>query len=172
MDSDIRYVSGVTNTVDVATTVEPVYKDTTVGELFEEYMSLCFTNSVNSWEFEAKVIEYIQPLYCNNNLKRWFSYQLNDNPFVYGMTEDFLIDTLTFINTGKREMSLINWMSLVQPQPTKTSTRFSKPFAEDYLGRDSTALWLSRPQGFGDYITTAKILFSAANKVEVNKYFK
>ena len=95
------------------------------------------------------------------------------NPFLYGYNYEFLLDTLKFIQTGSRKVSIHNWKPLMaewtEPHTDLKHRMTTGPLVEfqKYLGRDNStvqviAQWCSHPQGFEDMVMTMWLMFGSS----------
>jgi hypothetical protein len=91
-----------------------------------------------------------------------------NNPFLYGYNYEFLLDTLKFIKTGRRRVSVQNWLALLTENP-KPSNDFreratSKEIRDFYnavgvAGNKVIADWVSQPGGLNDMVVSLYIMF-------------
>lgn len=128
---------------------------------------LIFTNEPRvsvTWDFRKKVIQLAQSLFEGDF--NWFIRQ-DKNAMVTDQNYLFLIDTVRFIATGSRRLSIYTWPALLTydvPVGKTVDTRdeISKLFIETALATDTTTLiskWLSHKDGFNDMMYTLNMLF-------------
>lgn len=104
----------------------------------------------------------------------WFTAQYS-NPVAGSLHSDFLVDTLKFIQTGSRSMSLENWMALLVitdegnsigriPEEAKEFFGIGiqnqiQPPKQNFLVVDVIQAWCSQSGGLLDLVGTLHILF-------------
>lgn len=147
--------------------------DPQIDTLYKLYIA----RSVNtdSWEFRRRVITAASPLF--GDLLHWFAFQASMNNKVYALNYKFLEDTLRFIQTGKREMSVMTWLDLLLEWPEEKANiatiqrlkGMNLTDVQPWLGEQGISRWLSHPSGFDDFITTVHIVFGASKPVLMRK---
>lgn len=136
--------------------------DPQVHELY-----LIFTNEPRkavTWEFRKKVIDLAQTLFDGNF--NWFIRQ-DTNAMITDQNYFFMLDTVRFIATGRRRMSIYTWPTLLSYNVPIGSTvdsrsEISKLFIELALETDTTTIlskWISHKNGFDDLMYTLNMLF-------------
>lgn len=147
----------------------------------EELHKSNFTAFVNndSFEFKKEVIETCIRLY--GDFYRWLQYQLIMNRFVYGVNQEFLIDTLWYIKTGERKVMLPVWESIITQYPDLGDVkpkRLEDTMVESFLKSGSNydnpysgyiTEWTSHPDGIYDMLYTTYLLFGRADLGVLNK---
>ena len=124
--------------------------------------------NVDSWAFKRQVCMRCAQLF--GNFYHWLKLQIANNDNIYGLNLDFLLDTVTFIRTGNRDMSISTWLELLAEYPDQhpgaANNRRLDVFRlkdvkefENFIG-----LWCSKPGGFEDMLCTAHVLFGVAKK--------
>lgn len=103
------------------------------------------------------------------DFREWVWIQVTANRAVHGYALDFLLDTINFIHTGRREYSLSTWESLIEKDPAIIPLDVNSrgdlfkdiviPNTEDLL-----TTWLSHENGVADMFHTAHILFGKVNQ--------
>ena len=99
----------------------------------------------------------------------WLKNQIN-SPYLYGRRLEFLEDTMRFIHTGRREVSINNWFDLLEDEPrafygTQDSllraTGIEQKIAGNLNFKTSKVLglWYEKSNGFMDMVCTLEILF-------------
>lgn len=105
-----------------------------------------------------------------------FAKSQRNNDHFYGNRYKFLIDTIKFIQTGKRDISIENWYELMEidPKPRSNeneSIRFQFDKVLESLTRDSTYLiiarWCSHPRGFNDLVHSMEIFFGPGRTTDL-----
>lgn len=154
---------------------------TTVGDFFGgiklvykqplDEINAMFKQSISNpsvllnFDFKMRLIELC--LTMLGDVRMWLTKQVTSNPFIYGTNKGFVIDTFRFIVTGKREVMLPIWESLVEPYPEINSEQtelsssreleeLSKLINEDF---NFLTEWVNRKNGLLDMLVTMKILF-------------
>jgi hypothetical protein len=137
--------------------------DEEISALWERYTSPL--NQSTQWSFRAKVIGAAKRLLSGN--RSWFLSQ-DQNPYVAEYNYQFVIDTLRFIATGRRRLSVHAWRDLVSHAPASGLASVEERHAiadafETFKLNTSVdqllQLWLAQPGGFDDLINTLNILF-------------
>lgn len=98
--------------------------------------------------------------------KPWLGAMLNGE-YLYGRRLDFIIDTLSFIETGRRTISISNWNDLlmeeVLPNKLLITQETRNKVANTGLNLDSfsqiISRWCRQVNGFDDMLCTLNILF-------------
>lgn len=140
----------------------------------DESIELLFKTSLdrsvnvrNAWPFHRSVL--INALRLFGDLREWAVEQLS-NPNIVGYNRQFVTDTMNFIETGKRELSVATWADLVSeggaghhahaiPQRL-LDTKLLSTSSDTSL--QMLQKWVSQPNGFEDLINTLHLLFGKA----------
>lgn len=128
---------------------------------------LIFTNEPKRaiyWEFRKQVIDLAQTVFAGQF--NWFIRQ-DTNAAVVDQNYLFLLDTVRFIATGRRRLSIYTWPALLSynvPVGLAVDSRaeISKLFIELALESDINVViqrWLSHKGGFDDMMYTLNMLF-------------
>lgn len=151
--------------------------DAKVAELHRSNYT-AFVNN-DSFDFKKEAIESCIRLY--GNFYKWLTYQLLHNRFVYGVNQEFLIDTLWYIKTGNRRMMLPVWESIITQYPDvgpNKPTRLNDLVITDFLENDANRVniysnyiseWTSHSDGLYDMLYTTYLLFGKADVGVLNK---
>lgn len=119
----------------------------------------------NGWAYQKRVLQ--AAMNCFTNLPVFLNTQKN-NPFLYGYNYEFLIDTLRYIQTGRRRVSVQNWLALLLENHApnndyrdRSSSRDIRDFLQAVGSTDSSvvATWVSRPGGLNDLVVSLYIMF-------------
>lgn len=138
--------------------------DSEVVKLWDAYTDP--QNHSELWTFRRWAIRVAHQMFHENGLN-WFITQ-DTNPMVHEYNYQFLIDTLRFIGTGRRQISIHAWPDLVSNHPVKglndVSTRHAIADTLKDLGNTTDVdaliqMWCSREGGFDDMVCTLNILF-------------
>ncbi len=135
--------------------------DATFMVLYKQFLS----HQVNTdgWEYQSSVIKSAMRLFGNYAI--WAGFQASSNDRVNGLALAFIKDTVDFLRTGYRHMSVITWRDLVEDNPEAILNSASRKRMVDVLGdisdiiHNPLGLWLSKPDGFGDLIISLYICF-------------
>lgn len=137
----------------------------------DQLVDLLFTGRVNTQGFSyyREVFPIAMELF--GDFTRFVRTQEN-NPFLYGYNYEFLLDTLKFIHTGCRKVSIHNWKPLLaewaEPHSShkqrasseRLNTSF-KPGAGRH-GAEIVAMWCSHPNGLEDMVMTMGLMFGSS----------
>lgn len=130
--------------------------------------------NVNSWEFRQKVLAEAARLI--GNFRVWVISQASYNDSLYGLNWEFLKDTLEYIQTGHRKMSVSTWRELLLEYPPRVDNTagprrldqlkayedvLQDVLENGYLARTSLTRWLGHDGGFDDLITTLNVFFGS-----------
>lgn len=143
-----------------------VPSDPAIETLYKLYVG----HGVNSeaWPFKRRVIKRCSQLFGNFN--HWLKLQVANNDNIYGLNLDFLLDTVKFIRTGHRDMSVFNWLELLAEYPDAHPGCASVRRLDEFELRDPSefdnfiGMWCSKEGGFQDMLCTAHVLFGVAKK--------
>lgn len=129
---------------------------------------------VNNFEFKEEVLITALEAFGTQNFYEWYSAQFQ-SPMFGDLHQRFLEDTLGFIESGTRSLSLQNWMAVINQNDTGARQQILGAKAAEFFGipipghRHREAQnrmllpviqrWLSHPQGFEDFILTLRIFF-------------
>lgn len=141
--------------------------DPEINQLYDKY---CQGNSHSgSWSFRRQVLAAAKRLL--NGHTNWFIRQ-DANPMVMAYTYEFLLDTLRFVATGRRRISIHCWPDLLSHNPEDGLTRISErqqiaeAFVDLALSTSVDAVlqrWCGQPKGFDDLMVTLHLLFGEVN---------
>ena len=142
------------------------YQSTESGDVqLNTLYQMFLTNSVDtdSWAYRKSVLDTAIRFF--GDIQQWLTLQAQ-NPCLYGNNYDFLCETLSFVKTGRRRLSVLNWIELMYPLPgpipqgVGTRTLTYEGSTEDFI-----AQWCSQPAGFEDMLCTLRVLFGDARSV-------
>lgn len=128
---------------------------------------LIFTNEPKravTWEFRKQVIDLAQTLFSGDF--NWFIRQ-DTNALITDQNYQFMLDTVRFIATGRRRLSIYTWPALLSYKVPVNSVigdrrEISKLFIELALETDVNTIlkkWLCHKGGFDDLMYTLNMLF-------------
>lgn len=127
------------------------------------------TNS-RSWPFYRNVLSNAMRLF--GDLRTWIQDQ-KSNPNLVGYNAQFLMDTINFIETGKRELSVGTWSDLLTEGGTAHHANAVPPHLTNSRATseisDSSNLflqkWVSQPNGLEDLLMTLHLCFGKARNL-------
>ncbi len=128
--------------------------------------------NTDSWEYQADVVKSAMRLF--GNFAVWAAFQASSNDHVNGLALAFLKDTVDFLRTGHRHMSVITWRELVEDHPEPVLNSASRKRMIETLGdvsdiiHNPIGLWISRPDGFGDLIISLYTFFGTMHSALAN----
>ncbi len=146
--------------------------DPRVDALFLEFVNAPKTTIY--WDYRDRFIRLTQELIAGNI--NWFLKQ-DSNPIITDMRMSFLLDTVRFIQTGKRHVSIHSWKSMLEMESgdvcdvskRQVMRELFRTFElETFDEIDNNTFiqnWLSHKNGFDDMVFTINYLFGtkAAN---------
>lgn len=144
--------------------VSKLPSDGTVQDLYKIYIE----RSVNTegWEYRKRVIEIATRLF--GDFHQWLYDQAVYNDSVYGLNFEFIKDTLQFIRTGHRQMSVFQWNELVLENPDPKQGEASTKRVDEYGISDPKEFenylseWLAKENGFEDMLCTVHVLYGVS----------
>lgn len=98
----------------------------------------------------------------------------SDRPVPFRAT-DFMMDTLNYLTTGRRKLSIENWFDLLEVNPTvmtPVANSIVNRATDDYCtlirmsSVDLVCRWLQQPDGLKDLITSCMLIFGDSTKAE------
>lgn len=136
--------------------------DPEITRLWSQYTSP--NNQSTAWSFRRQVIE--SAIRLLNFRPNWFVMQ-DTNPNISDYNYRFILDTLRFIATGRRHISIHSWPDLLsnkpsQPQEVSRRHGIEDTFEYHQLSRNACDIvqqWCSHPHGFDDMVWTLNLLF-------------
>lgn len=145
--------------------------DPGVVDLYNNYMS---NRSYSpNWDFKNSVIKRACILFGDFNY--WLNLQFAGNDNIYDLNLAFLEDTVGFIRTGKREMSIQNWQSLLlenpdpvygcaSPERLKALKIVDASEFSNFIGQ-----WCHWDGGFNDMLCTLNTVFGVSKSPIVTR---
>uniref|UniRef100_A0AB39CCT3 Virion structural protein n=1 Tax=Pseudomonas phage RVTF4 TaxID=3236931 RepID=A0AB39CCT3_9VIRU len=141
-------------------------RDERIRDLMLEYTT--FPTRTTQWEFRRRVIAEAKRLFGGNY--NWFIMQ-DTNAQRVDWNYKFLLDTIRFIATGRRELDIHSWpMMLTDEPPTGLQLIGARSdigdlFKKLALQTSTEAMiqkWLTQKNGFDDMMYTLNMLFGKA----------
>lgn len=124
------------------------------------------------WDDKVKGIKLAKGVF-GPSLNAWIVSQ-SKGGYLTGRRLEFVLDTLYFIQTGKRKVSASNWYELLEdypkPEPFSLGAREFKSlqkFETLLTDRDFIAQWCSHKNGFEDMICTLSAIAGGHRKTDV-----
>lgn len=145
-----------------------VISNTAVKTLMEQM--LFSPKAGQSQEWREAVLTTALKAFGTRSFYEWCSLQ-EKSPYLSDLHVRFLNDTLRFIQTGVREMSIRNWSLLVHPSQTPHKAAVTYDYRKFFgvgqatimnrsaLLRDIIPTWVARPGGYADLLQTLNIVF-------------
>lgn len=146
-----------------------------VEGLYSQYLKRSV--SAGSFEFRKNLLTAAIHSFGSPDFNLWFESQFK-SPACGDLHKRFLDDTLKFIRTGRREMSLETWAALVtitdEGDKIGQLSDYAKDFfgigkgarlhdRQNYLVTDIIQMWCSQPNGSEDLLGTLHILFGSVS---------
>lgn len=148
---------------------EIVLGDPEVTQLWAAYSNPSVDK--NGWPFRKKVFDAFKRLTGNGQLS--FFLMQDRNAELQGYSYDFLLDTIGFIATGHRRISIYTWPDYLSFQPARAAVdvdqrnKIAKLYHEFALQRDIDHLlqrWVNQPKGFDDLVWSLNIMFGTSSQ--------
>jgi hypothetical protein len=130
--------------------------------------------TVNTFEFREQVLVSAIQAFGTESFHDWYMEQFR-SPAFGDLHHRFLEDTLGFIESGTRSLSLQNWMAVINQTDDGANEQILGAKAAEFFGvpipghryrqpQNRWLLpvmqrWLSHPQGFEDFLLTLRVLF-------------
>lgn len=130
----------------------------------ESYHALVSTDrKIRSFSFNERLYKTAFSLFNTNSLDSWMIMQ-ESSPLFSQTQKDFIIDTFTYLKSGKRKMSVMTWLRVLNniQYQEDSELKFSKTDLMVSLNEpiyETIARWLTFEDGLSDFITTLYILF-------------
>lgn len=133
-----------------------------VTELWEAYVTPSAMTS--TWSFRRRILQVALDAFTTK--ANWFISQ-DRNGYMTGYNFDFILDTLRFIATGRRSLSVHTWPDLVSHQVGEELDVSERCTLTDFMGQNGIPnntvellqKWCSQPGGIDDMVCTLNILF-------------
>lgn len=141
--------------------------------LYTQYIQ----QSVDSenFDFRRQVLQTALSAFGTPYFNEWFEAQFK-NPTAGDLHGRFLVDTLRYIQDGRREMSVQTWSSIVtlesakggrigeMPQYAREFFRIGQPYKRPCKMSDIVQDWCAHPAGFDDLLGSLYVLFGSSGK--------
>lgn len=135
----------------------------------DHLLDCLFSGKVNSngFSYYREVFPVAMEIY--SDFPTFLRTQKN-NPFLYGYNYEFLLDTLKFIQTGCRKVSIHNWKPLLAEWAEPHSDHRQRASSGQldgmcrYTTVDIVSQWCSHPGGFDDMVMTMGLMFGSSYK--------
>lgn len=136
--------------------------DDDLTDLYRELLS--HRNDTMIWEFRKQVVDHAMRLLGSRNLGVFVNAQMK-NPYLYGVSLNFLNDSLYFaLGNGQRRVSLRNWSGIMEVEPPKKPIDRHRKIdmankASDITTDVLVSWWLSHDGGFEDFLRSLYLMF-------------
>lgn len=139
--------------------------DETVELLYHAWFDKSVKNT--GWTYYRKVLEAAIRVF--GNMDQWFHEQLS-NTALPSRNRAFIIDTLDYLETGKRELSVQLWLDMIDEggdlynadRVSAILLKNPKIQKTDVYSARRLHSWVSKPNGMEDLITSMHLLFGKA----------
>jgi hypothetical protein len=140
------------------------YGNAAIGQLYDDLLNPQV--DTRKWEWQKRAIEVVQDVF--QMTPHFLLMQIKSGQPMPPRAVDFIHSTMTFIKTGRRSLSVLNWLDLLDHHPDvalPVSYKVQDDFKEEFstLTMLNTArlitLWLQQPMGLQDMVQTAYALF-------------
>ena len=135
---------------------------TDIGSLYKDYIGAPASYAGWAKAFDA----YRRCSYCYGNFHQWARVQVSTLPLT-DKAFDFIIDTIRYITTGRRQFQLSTWRILLATPPElqisdrcRSSRMYMLNIALETLPSNPIPMWCTHEGGLKDLIVTSAILFA------------
>lgn len=150
----------------------PYFFSKDIGQLFSDWFGN--PSLMNNFEFRAQVLKEAMWWFSigdrkeanlKGNFLQWLKLQEN-NPTVSELHMQFLRDTISFILTGQRDLTVWQWFPLIkadtttlQAKPASAASLFmTQRYMEVFDNESIVQKWVSQKFGYEDLLTTLFIV--------------
>ena len=121
--------------------------------------------NIDSWRFRAEVIATAARVFQNFDL--WLTLNASSNEYIYDLNWKLVEDTVQFIRTGERNVSLLTMKELILEHPdarrgVATPRRLAALNLKPNEFEHAVAMWCSRKDGFIDMLKTMNLFFGTS----------
>ena len=142
-----------------------------VTSVYEELIKTPYR--INQFEIRERILKAALTCFGFKNFYDWVFVQQQSNTLDV-LAAEFIEDTVRFIQTGKRRLSIVTWDRLIDPKQRNTSFKYSEAFLKELrqmkAGTNEYAItqygtieiiqaWCTQPNGIEDMCATLYILF-------------
>lgn len=141
-----------------------------VEKLYHQYIN--DRQAGNCFDFREDVFKAALAVFGTKTFQQWYEAQFS-SACVTDLHIRFLDDTLTFIRTGKREMSLENWASLIKSgvgagagkmsEQARNYFAIGKSYSYDSTWPGQLQDWCTSHGGFEDLLNFLHICFGGTH---------
>lgn len=169
-DTQVLRLMGLGKTVDASGNAFFYNRDVQV--VFEKLMA--DHRLMKSFEFREELLKTGIKAFGNTSAYAWFKQQEN-SPYMTAIHRKFINDTMNFIQTGERSVSVESWLGLLYPkQATAKDAETVLEIDKNFIVRDNElccnrlpqkltrliAMWTGQDGGFYDFAYFLGIVFS------------
>lgn len=126
-------------------------------------------NDNRSWVVKRSALR-LAKLMMGDNFREWCRKSVTTGSY-HQRNDDFLVDTLRFIHTGNRSLSVRSWKDLLpgvldseRVDQLYRVKRESFPYPVPYSMSECLSLWCAHPKGLEDMVCTLDVLFGDARE--------
>lgn len=149
------------------------YNSPAINVLYHEHCDHLVNK--NDWSWIGKAAEISAKQLKVKGNKNFFSCQIDGDVELPFRAVDFMIDSMMYLRTGRRRISIDHWFDLLEVQPERfvqLSNEQLRKIKEEFQSIlnlspvDLVCLWLRQPEGLDDLVTSLMIIFGDSTKVE------
>ena len=140
--------------------------DPEVKALWIEFTKPTPENKFSTWKNTQRVLKTAMRLFNYNGAN--YLTKIDSESLDYDYKKEFILDTIRYIGTGKRKMSMSTWSTLITDHPEGSASEedeadfFTKAFSENNVPTridNMIQKWCSYPGGLNDLMYTLNLLF-------------
>ena len=178
--SNSKIVDAITSGRSLPSNSNDHFFSSSLEELYNNYRADNIL--IKNFDFQNNVINAVTTLFDNMDFNRWIKFQ-DSSEYFTATHKHFIEDTIKFILTGERKFSLRVWGRLVTQRQATVADRnidisssvndlINLFMNKNYDNRGTVggclnhtlnsfifARWISRDNGFVDFLTTMQIIF-------------
>lgn len=164
-------------------TIPPIIRDTTIGvvlgkdyripdnnnfysveadELYNTWIA--DRNIVNDFDFREKILTTAFALFSTKSIYKWFDLQRR-LACLTRLHVEFLTETNNYVDTGKRNLEVYQWVPLIERIKVNTTVDFEvdKVFNNKDISFTPIYIrnWVSQPGGFTDLLISLFVIFGS-----------
>lgn len=142
-----------------------------IDSLWNEYQSK--TSFITSFDFREKILKNAMVAFGTLSFYDWCNLQ-NKNIYLTALHKRFLNDTFSFIEEGKRSVSIMTWRSLLEMRVAGSQDKDEDYSMNTFFRMDSQQFnrrsfrlsdnlidWCRQENGFEDLLMTLHVLFGS-----------
>ena len=90
------------------------FYDLSITNIFRTYVEN--PDIIKDFDFVESIFKTAKVIFNTKSFYNWCSIQ-TENPYFTAIHKKFILDTLSFLDTGKREISISSWSNLIEIKP-------------------------------------------------------